>query len=200
MKHKIAVINFKDTERTLLAKAISCMSGYQFVQNRNMYEWMNLFKIDEGKIYSFENQFLLLSSSFIKRIKSEFRTSDFISNGSAFTEVLSLKSKMNEKSVEMNKPEEMAMIKSLLNISGRYAAQNYDMIIHVKNTDSMNFDELAIRFYEKYHIAYKLYDGSNNMQNLVENIIREVEMPMVQSVESAIYEAEQLVNFKTWKS
>ena len=183
-----------------MAKALSCASGYQFVQNRTMREWKRLYKIDESQIFSFENQFLLISSSFIKRIKSEFRSSDFISNGAAFTEVLCLKSNMNENRIELRKPEEKTILKSLLNIAGRYAALHYDMVIHVRNTDSPEFDELSFRFYEKYGIAYKIYDRGCNTTDIIESIIREVDIPKLQSVESAIYETEQLVNFNIWKS
>ena len=200
MTHKIAVINFIDSERTLLAKALSCASGYQLVQNRNIYEWTKQFRIDENQLYSWENQFLLMSSSFIKRIKSEFKFSTFISNGAAFTEVLSLKSKLNEKSIESYQPQEKTMLKSLLKITGRYAAQHYDLVIHVRNADSTNFDELSVKFYEKYHIPYKLYDKGDSLKDVFENIIREVEIPQALPAENAIYEAERLVNFKTWKS
>jgi len=192
---KIAAINFIDSEQTLLSKTLSCASGYQFIQNRNIHEWQKLYQIDDSQIYSFKNQFLLLSSSFIKRSKSEFKCLAFVSNGAVFSEVLSLKSKMNEKSVELDNPKEIEMIEILLDLTGRYAAQHYDMVIHVRNADSANFDELSISFYEKYHITYKLYDGNNIKDNL-ENITRDVEIPIALPVESAIYEAVRLVTFK----
>ena len=192
MKHKIAVINFINTERMFLAKALSCTSGYWLTQNRNVYEWKSLFKIDESQIYSFNNRFLIIASSFIERINLDSIFSDFISDGAVFTEVLLLNLKMNEKSVEFNKQAEIAMIENILNVTGKYAAQHYDMVIHVKNTDSKSFDELSVKFYEKYNIAYRLYDGGN-IKDILKNIIREIEIPQTQSVESAVYEAEQSV-------
>jgi len=195
MIQKIAVINFKGAERTLLATALSCASGYQLVQDRNIYEWIRLYHIDEKQMDNWETQFLLMSSSFVKRIKSEFRNSSFVSNGAAFSEVLAL----NEKVVGL-KPEEIAILNSLLNVTGRHAARHYDLVVHVQNTGSAFFDELSIRFYEEHHIAYRLYDGSKKIKDVFENIIREVEMPMVRSAESAIYEAEQLVFYKNQKS
>jgi len=195
MKNKIAVINLINTERTLLAKALSCASGYQFIQNRNIYEWQKLFQIDENQIYCFNNQFLLLSSSFIKRTKSEFKYPAFVSNGAVFSEVLFLKSNINEKFSELYKPEEIEMIEILLDLTGRYAARHYDMVIHVRNADSGNFDELSIGFYEKHRIAYRLYDNGD-IKDIIENIISEVEIPKALPVDSAIYDATLLVTFK----
>jgi len=195
MKNKIAVINSIDSERSLLSQALSCVSGYQLVQNRNIYEWKKLFHIDEDQIDSWENHFLIMSSSFIKRIKSEFKYPAFVSNGAVFSEVLSLKSNLNEKFIELYNHEEIEMIEILLDLTGKYAAQHYDMVIHVQNADSTNFDELSINFYEKYHITYKLYDG-NNVNDIIENIIQEVKVPIALPVESAIYEAVKFVTFK----
>ncbi|MCL2073704.1 MAG: hypothetical protein FWH18_07275 [Marinilabiliaceae bacterium] len=200
MESKIAVTNFKNADRTLLAETLSCLSDLQLVQNRTMHEWEKIYNINETQKDIWENQFLLISSSFVKRIKSEFIISNFISNGAAFSEVLSLKAKINEKSIELHKLEEFNMLKSLLNITGRYAAEHYGIIIHVKNTDSSKFDDLSVRFYDKYRINYKLFDGDNNLKNIVENITGEIEIPKVQSIDSAIYKAERLVNFKNWKS
>jgi len=193
---KIAVANFTDSERTFLSKSLSCASGYRFIQNRNIYEWLRLYQIDESEICGFENQFLLAVSSFIERINSEFQNSAFISNGAVFSEALSLKFKMNEKSVELNNSKETAIIENILNITGKYAARNYDLVIHVQNADSTNFDELSVSFYDKYHIPYKLYDGKKNINDILKNIAQEVEIPVVQSLESAIYETAGLVKFK----
>ena len=197
---KIAVIHSIEPERTLLAKTLSCASDYEFIQNRNIYEWERLFHIDESQIYCFQNQFLLMASSFIERIKSESENAAFISNGAVFSEVLKLKSKMDEKTVGQYRPQEIEMIDNLLNITGRYAAHHYDLVIHVKTGKSANFDELSVRFYEKYHVAYNIYDAGNSVKDVFENIIREVELPLVKPVEMAIYEAERLVIFKTRKS
>lgn len=188
---KITVVNFIDSEQTLLAKTLSCASGYQFIQNRDIHEWQRLFQIDESQIYSFNNQFLLTSSSFIKRIKSEFKYPAFISNGAVFSEVLLLKSKLNEK----YKPKEIEMIEMLLDLTGKYAARHYDLVIHVQNADSKSFDELSVKFYEKYNIAYKLYYCSD-IKDTLENIIREVEIPAALSIENAIHETVRLVTFK----
>ena len=193
---KIAVINSMDSERTILAMALSCASGYPFIQNRTMYEWKKLYQIKENQLYSFNNQSLILSASLVERIKSEFDFTDFISNGAAFTEVLSLKLKMDEKSVKPYKPVEIAMIDNLLNITGKYAANHYDLILHVCNAGAKSFDELHAGFFEKYHIAYKLYEGGNDPQDILKNIMQEVGMPIKLPAGIAMYKAVKLVTFK----
>jgi hypothetical protein len=57
MKQNIAVINFMKPENTILAQALSCVSGYPLVQNRTFYEWKKLLQIDEKKMFNFKNQF-----------------------------------------------------------------------------------------------------------------------------------------------
>ena len=200
MVRKIAVVNFIDSDRTLLAKALSCASGYQLVQNKNIYEWIKQFHIDENKLYNWENQFLLISLSFVKRIKTEFQFSTFISNGAAFTEALSLQSKHNNKAIELYQPQEKAILKNLLKITGKYAAKYYDTVIHIQNAEAAEFDKLSVKFYNKHHIPYKLYNSGHSLKDVFETIISEVEIPQILLADNAIYEAEHLVNFKTWKS
>lgn len=193
---RIALIHFIETERTLLAKMLSCVSGYEFVINRDIYEWKRLYHIDDSRVNSFENQFLLLTSSFIERVKSETDQSAFISNGAVFSEALTLKLKINEKKIECYQPEEIEMIESLLNIAGRYAAHHYDQVIHIQSSDTTSFNEMSVAFYEKYHVAYKIFDGNSKLNDIFENIIQKIEIPRVQPLENAIYEAVRLVTFK----
>jgi len=197
MGQKIAVVNFKEDARMFLAEALSSMSGYPLVQNRNIYEWIRMYQIDENQLNSWENQFLLMSSSLVKRIKSEYRHSEFIADGAVFSETLSLK--LNEKSIVL-KQEEIAILESMLGITGRHASAHYDRVIHIQNEDSAAFDELSIRFYDKYQIAYRLYDCKEDMEEMIEHIIREVELPAVEEVRNALDKAERFVNFKSWKS
>ena len=105
-----------------------------------------------------------------------------------FSEVLSLRSNINDK----YKPKEIEM---LLDLTGKYAAKNYDLVIHVRNADSKSFNEFSVEFYEKYNIAYRFYDCSD-IRDTLENIIREFEIPAALLIESAIYEAVRLVTFK----
>ena len=193
---KIAVINCMDTERTILAMALSCASGYLSIQNRTMYEWKKLYGIKDHQLYNFNNQSLLLSASWIERMKLEIIFSEYISNGAAFSEILSLKLKIAEKSIKPYKPAEVAMIENILDTSGRYAACNYDIVIHVRNAATTDFDELHAGFYEKYHINYKMYDGDNDMQDILENIMNDVETPIKLPAASAMYKAIRLVTFK----
>jgi len=199
MKKKIAIINSKTDKRTVLAIALSNASHYQFLQNRNVYEWQRKFQIDDHQVYDFQNQFLILSSSFVKRIKSEFENESFISCGAAFSEIISLKSKLNCSSIDFYQPKEQTMIESLLNVSGRYAADHYDLVIHVQNPDSTGFDEYSDEFYRNHNIAYKTYQD-DDLKNTLEDIFQQTEIPKTLSAESAIFEAEQLFNFKNWKS
>jgi len=196
MKHKIAVIHSMSTEMMLLSKALSCLSGYGVVLNRNVYEWMSMFQIEESQMNRFGNQFLILASSFLHRITSEFYCSDFVSTGAVFTDVLSLQLKIDKKSIVCESPEDARMIKILLEMTGRYAASHYDAVIHVCTADSKSFDEYSIGFYKKYNMAYLLYDGADQMKDIVEHIVREVEIPKVQSVDRALYEAIRAVTFK----
>ena len=193
--NRIAVINFLDSERTLLAQALSCASGYPLVQNRSMYEWRKLFKIDESKMTRFENQFLLISASITERIKHEVAFSDFISDGAVFSDALSLQSIMNEKSVEWQKAKKVEMVKNLLYITGKYAAHQYNPVIHIRNNASEDFDEMSIGFYEKYSIAYKMYYSNNDLKDILETIIQETKIPVLLLEEYAIYKAKRLINF-----
>ena len=199
MERKIAVINFKESEGILLAKALSCASGYQLALNLNVCEWIRRFRIDEKQIDAWENQFLLVASSFFKRIETEWFIAEFISNGAAFTEALYLKWKINERRLELN-PEESALLKSMLQVTGRHAAAHYCPVVHVKNAVAASFDDLSIHFYKKFQIAYRLYDGETPMIELLEKIIRDLEIPVVELPDKAMYEAERLVNFKNWRS
>jgi len=196
VRHKIAVIHSLNTKRTLLAKALSCLSGYKFIRNRTVYEWRRMFGVEESQMHHFNNQFLVLSSSFVERITVEFDYPDFVSSGALFADVLSLQSKMDEKVVVCNSPVDTRMIRGLSDLTGRYAAQHYDSVIHVRSTDATEFDGLFTGFYEKHHIPYHLYDGAAEIEDIVNSIVREVEMPKVKSVSSAVYEAIGFCTFK----
>jgi len=191
MKNKVAVVNFDIPQRTLLAVALTCLTDYQLVQNRHIYEWKRLYQMDENLMNGWDHQVLFISSSFVQRVNSESLFSEFISNGAVFSEIFSLKSKLNEGLVEQYQPHEMTMLDSLLHVAGRYASLYYDQVIHIRNAISANFDEMSVSFYEKHHIAYKLFEGGNDMKTILESVAREVDIPIAQTAEGAIYEAEK---------
>ena len=195
MKTKVAIVGFEDSQRTILSVALTRLSGYQLIQNRNHHEWLKLFHIDEKQKDKWDNQILYISSSFVERINSVLITPEFISNGATFSEVLYLKSKLNEGTVKMYEPQEIDVLDCLLHVACKHVALHYDMVMHIRNAFSAGFDEMSAAFYEKYLIPYKIYEGDGKTANILENVIRDVEIPKKLSVENAIYEAERFINF-----
>jgi len=187
-----------NTEMMLLSKVLSCLSGYELLLNRSVYEWMEKFQIEESQKCTFNKEFLILAASYINRITLESGCDDFISNGAVFTEALCLQFKMDKNSIECDSPEDARMIKTLLDIAGR--AQHYDAVIHIRNAGSKDFDAFFAEFYEKYHIPCHFYDGASQIKKLVESISKDIEIPRVRSVDSVIWEEIQAITLKTKRS
>lgn len=198
MVHKILVINFIKEHRSIFAKALSNISGYDLLQNRTIYEWKHLFHIEEDYIDAWENQFLIISSSFFEQINLEHNSSNFISIGASCCDVLALKSRLEEKTIELSS-DEIMMLESLLNIIGRYTAKKNYQVIHICNVSTKTLDELSVRFYKKYNIDYRLYNDYDNIKNILEYIVQDFEISVLESLESAIYKAEKIVTYKNQK-
>lgn len=199
MNQKMLLINSSNIQRNLLAKILSDISGHELLHNRTSNEWGRLYNIEDSSIDEWENQFLKISSSFTDWIKQGYKKRSFISVDAPFSEALSLKSRLKENSVDLN-PHEIMMLKSLLNITGRYTSKNKYVVAHVCNIETKLYDDLSIKFYNRYNINYKIYDYVGDIRYLVEQIIRDFEMPVLQPLEMPICQAEKVLNHKNWKS
>jgi hypothetical protein len=193
---KIAVLNFKGVDGNFLGKALSCVSGYTLLKGRTPYEWRRLFGMDEKHLNRFGCRYLLASASVIEQIGLEAGHPQFVSIDAAFTGALSA-GWMLERPLAALSAEEKNLLQNLLDFAGQYSANRYDRVIHIQNADSHRFDELSVKFCNRYRIACMIYDGGN-MKDILEDVVRKLEITPEQTLEYAMAEAERAVYFKTW--
>jgi len=184
MYAKIVVTNPKNFDRDLLSRALSHVTAIPLLTYKTAYEWCRRFQIDYLKnTLEWQQMFLISASSFIERIEIEADYPQFISNGAAFGFLmpLMLQSMYRNNSLQAGKDK---MCKALMNACFEYAAEEYDFVIHIDS----NAPELCkpyIEVYEKYNIPYRIYKN-NDLETLLPQIIKDLNLPIKQSVEKTI--------------
>ena len=175
MKTKIAIAGLPKSNKTLLAMALSNMTGIPYIRSKTMYEWKRMFDLNND--LTWKDACLIAAFSFFERVKTESYYDTFISDGASFSELMCLKINYEPNDI----------IKSLEHASALYAAKQYDFIIHAV---AANDGDLANDFYLKYNIAYKIYNTEFLEQTLSE-ISTDLNLPTKISVESSIFQTQR---------
>jgi hypothetical protein len=191
MKMKIAVTGAPCSNKTLIALSLSYITEIPFIQNRTMYEWYRLYDIaGTGEKTAWKNMFLIAASSFVERTETEARYDCFISDGAVFSELVYLQSVDGEEVSPKVRRERKNIVQGLEHVCMSYAVKQYDAIIHLCNGKDTQANELCIRFYREYGVAYKQY-RANDIAGTLTHVLADLNLQVKYSVERGIYQAKE---------
>ena len=182
MRTKIAITGLPESNKTLLGKALSIVTGIPFIRNKTIYEWHKTFNISCFGNFEWKDMLLIATCSFFERLEVEKSFDTFISDGTSLNELMCLKS--NFACENHNRVNEL--VSSFENASISYAVQQYDFVVHAKH-DSI-YDDYYTHLYRKYNIPYKVYN-TTFLENTLEEIVSDLYLPVVYEVNSSVYEA-----------
>jgi hypothetical protein len=191
MNMKIAVTGTPCSNKTLIALSLSYITGIPFIQNMTMYEWCRLYDITgTGEKTAWKNMFLIAASSFVERTENEARYDCFISDGAVFSELVYLQSVDGEEVSPMVQHERNNIVQGLEHVCMSYAVKQYDAIIHLCSGKDTQANELYIRLYREYGVAYKQY-RANDIAGTLTHALADLNLQVKYSVERGIYQAEK---------
>jgi hypothetical protein len=191
MNVKIAVTGTPCSNKTLIALSLSYITEIPFIQNRTMYEWYRLYDITgTGEKTVWKNMFLIAASSFVERTETETRYDSFISDGAVFSELVYLQSVDGEEASPKVRRERKNIVQGLEHVCMSYIAKQYDAIIHLFNGKDTQANELYIRLYREYGVAYKQY-RANDIAGTLTHALADSDLQAKYSVERGIYQAEK---------
>ena len=197
MKTRIAVSGMPKSDRTLIAYALSQLTGIPFLQGRTMYEWTKLYEIALNGDFSWKENFLISSSAFIERIEMEGRAGSFISDGAVFSELMFLK--LTKDIQKGNMPSERDKIMaSLDNVCFGYAAGHYDLVAHIETPAPYRMPDETKLFesmFDSRDIPYEIYP-SDTPEETMENIVVRLDIPTRMIVGNALYLANKNLYLK----
>jgi len=185
---KIAIAGWPKSNKTLLALALSNMTGIPFIQNRTMYEWRKIYGLADSPNPEWKDMYLIASSSFFERVVMESYYDQFISDGASFSELMWLKFCLEKQQQGKIQCDSDKTTGSLEHVCALHAAQQYDFIIHAVSGASPCINDLYMQLYAKYHLPFKVY-STEIMEEAVNEIKNDLHLPVKHSVESAIYQA-----------
>ena len=185
---KIAIAGWPKSNKTLLALALSNMTGIPFIQNRTMYEWRKIHDLTDSPNTEWKDMYLIASSSFFERAVMESYYEQFISDGASFSEIMWMKICWEKQCPEKMQFGRDKTTGSLEQVCALYAEQQYDFIIHAGTGNADCPNDLYEQLYAKYHLPYRMY-STENMEETVNEIKKDLHLPVKHSVESAIYQA-----------
>ena len=188
MKTKIAIAGWPKSNKTMLALALSNMTGIPYIQNRTMYEWRKIHDLTDSPNPEWKDMYLIASSSFFERALMESYYEQFISDGASFSELMWLKFCLEERQPGKIQFDRNKTTESLEHVCALHAAQQYDFIIHAVSGDSPCINDLYGQLYAKYHLTYRMY-STEIIEETVNEIKNDLHLPVKHSVESAIYQA-----------
>jgi hypothetical protein len=158
-----------------------------------MYEWYQLYDIaGKGENITWKDMFLVAVSSFIERMETEARYDRFISDGAVFSESVYLQSVANGLSNHKVRRERENIALGLEHICMSYAVKQYDAVIHLFNEKDIQANELYLRLYQKYDMAYKQYQA-NNIAGTLTHVLADWDLTAKSSIERGIYQAEKIL-------
>lgn len=188
MNIRIAITGLPGSNKTLLAAALSNMTGISYIRNKTMYEWRRMFNIPDSGNLEWKDMFVIAVSSFFKRANTESCFDQFISDGASFSEWAWLKMHCAEQDENLFQRGRSKIIESLERLTASYAAQQYDLIVHVNNPINNGSSDVYVQLYKKYGIPHKIYDAGT-LEETLQRIIFDMNLPVINAVEGSIYKA-----------
>jgi hypothetical protein len=184
---KIAIVGLPRCNKTLLANALSEMTGIPFIQTLSVYEWRTVFNIDGYRSPEWKDMLLIAFCSFFDRVETESHFDQFISDGASFSEFVCLKSALAKNDSGRMKYERNRNVNRLEKICFSYAAEQYDRVVHILMDDD-RANDLYVDLYAKYGIPYKLC-RMETVESVLKEMANDLDLPMKNTVEGAIFQA-----------
>ena len=189
MHAKIAITSPKILDRVMLSRALSRVTAIPLLTYKTEYEWCRHFRIDYLRNTLEWQQMLLISaSSFIEGLEVEANYPQFISDGATFGLLVQLMLQGKYPGCRLQ-AEKDKIFKALMNACFKYAATKYDCVIHLNSQES-DLHEPYVEIFEKYKIAYRVYQN-NDMKILLRCIIQDLNLPIKQSIDKTILHMEE---------
>ena len=197
MKSKIAITGWPGGNKTLLAQALSDMTGIPYIRTRTMYEWRKCFHLSETSKMRWKEMFLIAAASFFDRVATESYYDRFISDGASFSELIWLKSHAAKQTRSSMKNERSKLMENLEYISATHAAAQYDFIVHAGKG---NQEDLYMQLYMKYGMTYREYETENIVETISE-IAKDLHLPVIHSAVSSVFQAKMnlYLTVSIWK-
>lgn len=199
--NKIAITGSQNTEKTIVSRILSHLTGFVHLQPRSDYETEALktqFRLDFNQFYT--GYMVCLSKLSDRLINESSAENCYISNGCLLNEVASLKA-LHEISCSGTKQmkEQSLMIRSVENAANYYFRNRYDKIIVLSPVNSLSagLSPSALRFRKvyNYHLQ-KMLDSCgqyyyqyrfDDLEQTIRQIIGNGNFALRMSVEEAIY-------------
>ena len=195
---KIAITGANLQERTVLTNAVSYLTGYDVVRQTAYQIQAIKYRLNtEIKNSNWQELLVYVLSSFSERIEIEQQFERFVSNGSVFNELASMKAiySYNSKHKRENK-KYVLMLSGLEKIIAEYALKEYDCIIHIdRNTDeddavlqiaNQNLLSLIQNCKIKYYITKE-----SGLSDMLEKIVTDMNTRTIISPETAVAKAQK---------
>ena len=188
MNRKIAITGLSGCKHTLLAPTLSNLTGFPFIRNKTMYEWCRLCNVADPNKPKMKDLLMIALFSFLERVVIESYYDQFISDGISFTELILFKSHFEKQHPDKRLNKWSGIVENLEKVSASYAAQQYDIIIHICDESDIYTNDLYIQLLRKYNLPYKMYNN-DNLENVISEIVNDLGLHQIISIENAIYHA-----------
>ncbi|OFX57869.1 MAG: hypothetical protein A2066_04475 [Bacteroidetes bacterium GWB2_41_8] len=195
--NRIAITGSQNTEKTIVSRILSHLTGFVHLQPRSDYETealKNQFRLNHNQFYT---GYIVCLSKLSDRLINESSAGNcFISNGCLLTEVASLKA-LHELSNSGKKQfnQQSLMIQSVENAAIHYFRNRYDQIILLSPVKGLSAG--LSQFSEVYnHHLKKMLDNCGqrynhyefaDLEQTIRQIIGNADFTLRMSIEEAIY-------------
>lgn len=198
MATRISISGMPRSARTLIANALSQLTGLPFIQGRTMYERQKMFDLCTDNGLSWKDVFFISSSSLIERIEMEGKVAKFVSDGAVFTELMYLKFTENFNK-EKPRSEKDRILMSLENVCFNHAVRHYDLVVHIEaptQFKALGETEFFKNVFDIRKVPYLIYT-SDPAEKTLEGIISYLNIPTKMTVDNALYIAKNNLYIST---
>jgi len=184
---RIAITGSTHSRRTILAEALSAMSGLDLISCPSYSSIAAKYKLDlDISKCQWPDSFVYCMGAFTQRILAERGLEDeYISDGSVLNEISWLKSRYPH--IELI--YERSMIQSLENVIVDYVSNEYDFIFHIDSNDLSDVIDLCLKqIFLQCNIKHHIIDGANS-EDALNQILDHLQVKPVLSAKHALLSA-----------
>ena len=181
---RIAITGSKQSGRTILANALSAMTGFDLIICPPYSSIASKYKLDiDISKCQWPDSFEYCLGAFTQRIMIEQKFNDeYISDGGVFSEISWLMCRYPH--IELI--YERSMIQCLENIIVDYASNEYDYIFHIDSGyPSDAIDQCLKRIYLHHHIKHQIIAATNS-ENALNSILDCLDVKQLLSAKYAL--------------